>query len=106
MKNMIYKSCKKSKRKNLFIYSIFKKSFQPDYTSDEVNETLILNTNIGLIKIPIFVRISQRVLSTCYKTIFRPYCLCLCSLFIVIVLIFASAVFDARQLFDNVNENE
>jgi len=83
--------------------------FQPDYTSDEINEILILNTTNGLMTFPIIVRIPQRVLSTCYQTISRPswefrlYCLCLCSIIIFIILLLTSAVFNAQRLFDNVN---
>jgi hypothetical protein len=61
---------------------------------------------------PIIVRIPQRVLSTCYKAIPRPpwelrtYCLCLCSLGVFITLIFSTAVYDARRLFDNVKSRE
>ncbi|CAF3930904.1 unnamed protein product [Rotaria sordida] len=81
--------------------------FQPDYTSDEINETLILNTNTGLMTFPIIVRIPQRVLLSCYKTIQRPpwelrtYGLCFCSFFLFIIVIFATAVYEARRLFDN-----
>ncbi|CAF4062890.1 unnamed protein product [Rotaria sp. Silwood2] len=81
--------------------------FQPDYTSDEINETLILNTNTGLMTFPIIVQIPQRVLLSCYKTIPRPpwelrtYGLCFCSFFLFIILIFATAVYEARRLFDN-----
>ncbi|CAF1175327.1 unnamed protein product [Rotaria sp. Silwood1] len=81
--------------------------FQPDYTSDEINETLILNTNIGLMTFPIIVQIPQRVLLSCYKTIPRPswelrtYGLCFCSFFLFIILIFTTAIYEARRLFDN-----
>ncbi len=96
----------------LLLFLLLKKRFQPDYTSDEINETLTLNTNIGLITFPIIVRIPQSILSACYKLIprppweFRPYCLCLCSLIIVTVLILTLAVFDARRSFDNVNKKK
>ncbi|CAF0885194.1 unnamed protein product [Adineta steineri] len=81
--------------------------FQPDYTLVEVNRTLTLNTNIGLISFPIIVRIPQRVLSTCYNIVprprweFRTYCLCLCSLIFLTILIFFTAGYDARRIFDD-----
>ncbi len=59
---------------------------------------------------PIIVRIPQAVLSTCYKTLprppweFRTYSLWLCILLVIIVLIFISAIYDSRRLFDNVNK--
>jgi hypothetical protein len=86
--------------------------FQPDYTSDEINKTLTLNTNIGLMSFPIIVRIPQRVLSACYKIVPRPlwelrtYCLCLCSLLFLIILIFFTAGYDARRIFDDVNQEK
>jgi hypothetical protein len=61
---------------------------------------------------PIIVRIPQNVLTKCYKAMprpyweFRPYCFCLCSLFIVVVFILTFAVFDARRLYDNVNNQK
>lgn len=85
--------------------------YQPDYTTNEINETMILSTNIGRIIVPISVRISQRILSLCYKTIprppweIRPYCIGLCTIILSIILIFALAVFDARKIFDNVKRN-
>jgi hypothetical protein len=60
--------------------------------------------------IPIIVRIPQRVLSACYQTIprppweFRTYSLWLCTLLVFTVLIFVTAIYDSRRLFDNVNE--
>ena len=59
---------------------------------------------------PIIVRIPQAVLLTCYKTLprppweFRTYSLWLCILLVIIVLIFISAIYDSRRLFDNVNK--
>ncbi|CAF1157024.1 unnamed protein product [Adineta ricciae] len=81
--------------------------YQPDYTTDEINRTLTLNTNIGLMTFPIHVRIPQRVLSACYQIVPRPvwelrtYYLCFCSLLIMFILIFFAAVYDARRTFDN-----
>jgi hypothetical protein len=60
--------------------------------------------------LPIVVRIPHRVLSACYKTISRPpwewrsYCLSLCLLTIVIVLIYSAAVYNAQKLFYDVSQ--
>jgi len=70
---------------------------------------MILSTTIGRIVIPISVRIPQRVLSACYRTIprppweIRPYCIGLCTILLSIILVFMLAVFNARKIFDNVN---
>ena len=83
--------------------------FQPDYTTDQIDEILTLETNFGALTFPIRVRISQRVLEACYKSVPRPvwelrtYCICVSSLTVFIVLIFTTAIYDARRLFDNVS---
>jgi hypothetical protein len=62
--------------------------------------------------LPIVVRIPQRVLSACYKTISRPpwewrsYCLCLCMLAVIIILIYSAAVYNAQKLFYDVSRIE
>jgi hypothetical protein len=59
---------------------------------------------------PIIVRIPQRVLATCYQTIPRPvwelriYWLCLCGTSIMLLYIVTTAVYEARRLYNDVNE--
>jgi hypothetical protein len=59
---------------------------------------------------PIIVRIPQRVLATCYQTIPRPvwelriYWLCLCGSSIMLLYIVTTAVYEARRLYNDVNE--
>ncbi len=83
-------------------------SFQPDYTLAEIAETLTINTNIGLMTLPIIVRIPQRVLATCYQIIPRPiwesrvYWLCLCSISMILLYILTIAVYEAQRLFNDV----
>ncbi|CAF0749813.1 unnamed protein product [Adineta ricciae] len=81
--------------------------FQPDYTLTEIAETLTLNTNIGVMTFPLIVRIPQRVLATCYRTIPRPvwetqfYRLCLASTLFMLVYIVAVAVYEAHRLYND-----
>ena len=61
---------------------------------------------------PLLVRIPPRVLLACDRTITRPvwewrmYFLCLCLVICCIVLIHAAAVYNAHQLFYDVNKIE
>jgi hypothetical protein len=59
--------------------------------------------------LPIVVRIPHRVLAACYKTVSRPlwewrsYCLGLCSLAVVVILIYSAGVYNAQKLFYDVS---
>ena len=78
--------------------------FQPDFTLAEINDQLILHTNIGRLTFPLIARIPQRVLTFCYQTIPRPSWeskiswLCICSLPVISILIIGSALIEARRL--------
>ena len=79
-------------------------SYQPDYVSPELEETLTLHTNIGRLTFPVVVRIPKRVLATCFQHLPRPVWeshtswLCVCSVPIILIVVIAAAFSDARQL--------
>lgn len=85
-------------------------SYQPDYLSSDPEETLTLNTNIGLLTFPIVVRIPKRVLATCFQHLPRPVwelrtsLLCICFVSIIVIIVIISAFSEARELICHVKK--